>query len=167
MTMMALFPLLTFLLLLTTVFADETCAADGTCDDSCQDLLTECQFWAGERQCEENPDFMLRECPKSCNACDKDIEETLDEEVVEEKEEDEFGVVQLIDKSREEEIMQALEDMKVYFDKAREDPTAKMREILDNCKNKHEACAFWKVLGECEAVRTKRGDLQVTAGDFQ
>ena len=148
-----------FLLLITARFGEPTeqsCELDGTCAGACEDEAVECQIWAQENDCEANSAFMRRRCPKSCNACGTEIQETVsdgDERVVTE---DEFGLIQVSDATYHAEIAQAIEDMKAYMRNAHEDPgtTPEMRLLLDNCKNKHDSCAFWKALGECEKVRT-------------
>ena len=144
----------------------------------CEDLGSDCGQRAKDRQCEENPSYMLQFCARSCNACgggipnefhgdgsdgigdlheeeDFDDEDDLDfEERMNGKEQDEYGVVQEMDREHKEEILRAMESMRVYFSEARNDPgtTSTMHTILDNCKNRHELCAFWKVMGECELV---------------
>ena len=67
---------------------------------------------------------------------------------------DEYGLVQVRDINLKDEIEQSLRSMKAYFQNLRSNPdtTSKMLTLLDNCKNEHENCAFWKALGECEKV---------------
>jgi hypothetical protein len=66
-----------------------------------------------------------------------------------------YGLPQIMDNDRGVEMQRTIADMKVYFQNLRQDPTTseEMHELLNNCKNKHEMCTFWKVLGECEKVR--------------
>ncbi|KAI2510593.1 ShK toxin domain [Fragilaria crotonensis] len=156
---------LTFIILLTQsrVFSDNVCEEEGTCDMKCEDLDLDCADWAKDRQCEENPSYMLKFCAKSCKACGGgEMEDIFEDEYLEEDEDDldydgeildEYGVVQHMDEAYREEILKAIEDMRLYFEEARSDPgtTPKMHTILDNCKNQHASCAFWKVMGECEA----------------
>lgn len=40
---------------------------NGECKNNHDD--TECDLWAYARECDNNPDFMLAECKKSCNIC--------------------------------------------------------------------------------------------------
>jgi ShK domain-like len=126
------------------VIAEETCKLDGTCANECQDMSEECQSWATEGLCRDNRVFMLKVCPKACHACGHGNEDQYN-----------YGVEQVVDEARRVEIAQAMDDMKAYFRTKREDPktTDKFHKVLDNCKNQHESCAFWKVLGECEKVR--------------
>lgn len=158
--------LLTFLLFLAANAQEqETCtvtidAATGACEDT-EEL---CPFWAKNDECETNPEFMLRVCAKSCNSCSAPggIDEPATHEssnatlaTQDEEGEEDYGVAQAMDYKRSSELVQTLSDMKLYFKNLRKDPdtTPRMHELLDNCKNKHEHCAFWKVLGECDKVR--------------
>ncbi|CAL4108505.1 unnamed protein product [Meganyctiphanes norvegica] len=36
----------------------------------CRDWNEHCGYWAGIGECQRNPGYMLRMCPKSCNICD-------------------------------------------------------------------------------------------------
>ena len=78
--------------------------------------------------------------------------EASDHEILED--EDAYGVQQVRDIKYKEEIEKTMVDMKVYFQNLRSNPntTSNMHTLLDNCKNEHENCAFWKVIGECEKV---------------
>jgi ShK domain-like len=159
--MKALFHFFPFFILLiqSAVFSENACEAEGTCDMECEDLEHDCGQRAKDRQCEENPSYMLQFCARSCNACggnfpeqfavegadeagvlyeeeDFDDEDDLDfEENIDGKEQDEYGVVQAVDGEHKEEILQAMESMRVYFSEARNDPgtTSTMHTILDNC----------------------------------
>jgi hypothetical protein len=72
--------------------------------------------------------------------------------------EHDYGLPQIMDNERGVEMQRTIADMKVYLRNLRQDPTTseEMHELLNNCKNKHEMCTFWKVLGECEKVRIFR-----------
>lgn len=106
----------------------------------CEDEEEECSFWAETGECENNPKYMLRACRKACDNCEGAPIEM------------DFGMEQVVDADDAEKVHKALEDMKKYFQDIRDDPstTIKTHVLLDNCKNRHESCAFWKVLGECE-----------------
>ena len=159
---------------------EQSCTLDGSCDGpQCEDYGEHCQIQAERGDCEHNPDFMLRQCAKSCNACGPCTDQ-YDEclfwaehgecqsnpkfmlvfcriscnNCAGPPNDEDFGVEQnLNDLEHQEGIVKALEDMKAYFKALRNDPetTTKMHTMLDNCKNKEENCALWKVLGECEA----------------
>ena len=80
------FLLLLFLCLLSLVSGlEEQCDADDeTCSstvsppplklpddfiDPCQDINPSCSKWATEGECQNNPNYMLRDCPRSCKSC--------------------------------------------------------------------------------------------------
>ena len=150
--MKLLFPLcfiaLLDLLHIVDVRGESTCSIEGNCpnqedaDEECEDRHENCEFWAGEEQCEENPGYMLEHCRKACRMC---YNRTSEED---------YGVSQNTGGSDNVEILRVIEDMQAYFQRLRNDPSTspKMHEVLDNCKLRHENCAFWKVHGECEKV---------------
>lgn len=94
-------------------------------------------------------------CSNECVA-PRGIEEPddSDEEILEDDDEDAYGLLQVRDTKYKEEIEQTMLNMKVYFHDLRSNPntTSNMLTLLDNCKNEHENCAFWQVIGECEKV---------------
>jgi hypothetical protein len=119
--------------------------------------MSDCQFWAENGECDKNPVYMVKHCPKACNACDKDARDKLAKEDAENKPKDEYGVVQVIEGTQTQEIVQAIDEMKTLHAQGTRlypETTATMQELLDNCKIQHELCAFWKVVGECENVST-------------
>jgi ShK domain-like len=137
--------------------SQDTCEIDGSCDQTCEDEASECSEWAAREECETNREFMYQKCRKSCNLCDVDNFDNPDEIDMENAvEEDEFGIVQIIEESKREEVLAEIEKMTEYFRRLREDSNTSddMHIILDHCKLKHELCAFWKVEGKCEAVRS-------------
>lgn len=96
MTMMLSCRLFLLLLLLCTVYSiavdtEETCTAngeEGSCDlpnasknekgesnsnkqndNNCMDENQKCAWWASQGECDANPNYMLRNCQKSCQVC--------------------------------------------------------------------------------------------------
>src|SRR6056300_321953 len=63
------------------VAVDGECSAeDGSCDAEpassevlsvCEDKEQECGHWASLGECEKNPNYMLVNCPVSCDSCPK------------------------------------------------------------------------------------------------
>ena len=45
-------------------------------EESCQDNVQDCNFWASEGECENNPNYMLAHCKLSCRVCE--LSETED-----------------------------------------------------------------------------------------
>lgn len=97
-------------------------------------------------------DPLVSESSSACSA-PRGIEEPErdDQEVLGE---DAYGMPQLRHDTYQNEIELTISDMKSYFRDLRNNAntTENMLHLLDNCKNKHENCAFWKVVGECEKV---------------
>jgi len=119
-----------------------------------------CQFWADHGECEVNPNFMLENCQKSCHSCiqkkkpeeEKKIDATKffkeDEDIDWITEAIKFGEKQRVN-GKKKETLEVLKNSVLYMnDKKtiREIP----KKILDSCLNRHELCAFWVSLGECE-----------------
>lgn len=55
---------------------EQTCSQEGTCeerkgedDDSCADKHEKCEKWSSRGECDANPKYMLKFCPKSCGIC--------------------------------------------------------------------------------------------------
>lgn len=44
---------------------------DDIYDDDCKDKHPNCQYWADEDQCDENPGFMLSDCRRACRVCER------------------------------------------------------------------------------------------------
>jgi len=42
----------------------------GVCTSLCLDTANDCPQWAAAGHCNENPGYMLKTCPYSCNVCD-------------------------------------------------------------------------------------------------
>ena len=62
---------------------------------------------------------------------------------------DDFGVTQSIDMHHAQECKDKIRQAREYIDNEVmvDDKYKKIRSI---CKNKHESCTFWSILGECE-----------------
>jgi hypothetical protein len=62
---------------------------------------------------------------------------------------EDMGVAQTIDETSPEDTLRTIEEARQYLLKevAIEEKYEKVR---DSCKNKHENCAFWSSIGECE-----------------
>jgi len=96
----------------------------------CKDSNDLCSNWASRGECQKNPNYMLRDCAKSCDAC-VNIH---------------AGVTQIApDESIREQVHERLLQAQRYLH-------AKVAEHvrhLDSCQNRHELCTEWAVRGEC------------------
>lgn len=61
----------------------------------------------------------------------------------------EMGVPQTIDVNREQQIFDKIADARYYMNNV-VNVEEKYDDVRKGCKNQHESCAFWAVLGECE-----------------
>jgi len=130
-------------------------------DSDCQDDEPRCSGWADVGECDNNPNYMLRSCRRSCLQCPDQAEELA--RLLEEKkkkilvwtddelkvgadmgtdqrlENKNFGGVSLEESSAR--IIAARR--KIYNEGLDEN----LQEI---CKNLHEDCTTWAIAGECE-----------------
>eukprot|EP00586_Coscinodiscus_wailesii_P007853 CAMPEP_0172521288 /NCGR_PEP_ID=MMETSP1066-20121228/292498_1 /TAXON_ID=671091 /ORGANISM="Coscinodiscus wailesii, Strain CCMP2513" /LENGTH=496 /DNA_ID=CAMNT_0013304187 /DNA_START=56 /DNA_END=1546 /DNA_ORIENTATION=+ len=102
----------------------------------CYNTDDRCDEWGKRRECELNPDFMLKYCPKSCGVCD-DV--TL-----------RVGVEQVIQGENADITREVIRQSRIYL---RNEVMAdeQYKPVRANCINTHELCAFWATLEECEA----------------
>jgi len=143
--------------------------------EECTNKHENCDFWAKEDECNQNPAFMLHNCEKACGVCNlsqnrvqQEVKRRYkklhpnenNEQQKEEKEEEEekepdatetpYGVSQSIVGERGAEVRTIVNNVTNYMDKiVFVDP--KYHKVKNDCKNRHELCAFWSLIGECEA----------------
>jgi hypothetical protein len=57
-------------------------AACKKCNRNCSDILSSehCQAWAAQNGCENNPEWMIQHCGKTCGACDPGLCINVNEE---------------------------------------------------------------------------------------
>jgi hypothetical protein len=60
---------------------------------------------------------------------------------------EQFGVLQVIDENNSEEAEKFINHWKSYMVEVMEKP--QFAGVRDRCKNQHELCSFWSMLGEC------------------
>ena len=137
--------------------------------DDCRNKHELCSFWASVGECEKNP-FMLTHCGPSCQSCtteniidtnakniDLHVENSSEDKPLPELSEiealdavKEYGEPQKLDGTQESRSssLNVIRESIVYM---RGLGNSLKQEIIDECKNKHELCAFWVSIGECEA----------------
>ena len=94
---------------------------------------------------------MLNNCAIACSVCHvKDIPSLILETMGEKEanvEESELGVIQEVTGDRNEEVLKRIDNITNYFETiVKIDP--KFDKVRKECKNRHNNCAFWAVLGE-------------------
>jgi prolyl 4-hydroxylase len=108
-------------------------------------------LWASKGECQVNPTFMHQKCKKSCGACgnSKHSALLLDPE-------NESSVIEATLNCGEKQVAEGTEKVRT-LDRIRKSIEYFKNEVpslpdsvKDKCKNRHELCSFWAVLGECE-----------------
>jgi prolyl 4-hydroxylase len=142
----------------TDVAQDQTCSAtDGDCsaadedvtgdteDTFCEDIEDQCEFWASTGECDANPDYMHIECAKACGTCAGFRQPMLPDART-------FGVAQQVSETKADLIQALIDETEKYMSEEvwKDD---KYERIRERCQNRHKECAFWAVLGECQANR--------------
>jgi len=118
----------------------------------CEDTHELCKFWAEQDECVNNSNYMLVGCKKSCNACDASIPGQQGASSGAEMKVglgSTYGEIQEVDGSHKEATIQKIAEMDKYM--AEVVSTPEYDSVRSQCTNRHSQCAFWAVLGECEA----------------
>lgn len=102
--------------------------------EACQDAHWQCEEWAEDGECLDNGDFMLVECPCSCNSCPTYSQNDWDDEP-------QYAMGPL--KEEIEYIIQTTEEYMVKY-------TKYVSSSYDECRNMHKGCSHWALMGECE-----------------
>lgn len=129
-------------------------------NDDCKDTHDLCSFWASIDECAKNPNYMLTNCPKSCNSCPKKVVEGLTGEQDVETEsilnqvkqygepQEEGGVGQARAKTMFS-IRKTVDYMKNFI--YAEHPTHQLSDAtIAACRNTHTSCSYWASMGECK-----------------
>lgn len=113
-------------------------------DAGCIDNKPSCRFWASIGECALNPEFMKKECVKSCELCESfiPIDKLLDEV-------QDYGKAQSIttDDGKEKEVVRAIKSSLRYMMGLL---IRYPEEKLEHCQNLDENCAVWATKGECQ-----------------
>ena len=119
---------------------------------SCRDENESCGYWTSVGECDTNPNYMHQFCKKSCQSCNIDdvVVVTKDRPTpsFEQPKKTTFGVMQAMNGERANEVVVRVTESIAYMES---EIVLQLEEsIRTQCQNRHELCAFWAVLGECE-----------------
>eukprot|EP00560_Eucampia_antarctica_P006604 CAMPEP_0197829894 /NCGR_PEP_ID=MMETSP1437-20131217/6450_1 /TAXON_ID=49252 ORGANISM="Eucampia antarctica, Strain CCMP1452" /NCGR_SAMPLE_ID=MMETSP1437 /ASSEMBLY_ACC=CAM_ASM_001096 /LENGTH=503 /DNA_ID=CAMNT_0043431907 /DNA_START=64 /DNA_END=1575 /DNA_ORIENTATION=+ len=128
----------------------------------CIDTHENCSFWATKGECDKNPGFMLKGCPKACQQCPKylinnalpgppDIILVEREMLIEASKS--FGEAQVVEGSEKIAsllvIRKSLSYMNNFLNAKRPTHTISQKTIKA-CRNVLPLCSFWASKGECK-----------------
>lgn len=132
---------------------------DDVVQQACKDQDKRCSSWAKSGECTKNENYMHHNCPKSCGTCAKVSKMSPGETqprvggnilstgtLLERTRK--FGELQKAEGAQKEDIVRRVESTINYL--ASEDVLQLPVSVRRECKNRHELCTFWQVIGECE-----------------
>jgi len=136
---------------------DESCAADNIIEPAeeltkCKDTHEECEHWASLGECDANPNYMRVNCARSCNSCPKRRVISAEEKELLERV-SKFGKKQRVEGDSYDDALEVIRKTVAYMENDVHGPNAKYQlseEIVGECNNKEDLCAFWATIGECE-----------------
>ena len=128
-------------------------------EDTCQDRDTRCGSWARSGECTSNPNYMHFNCAVSCGTCEKvtavaapkktgksATTSAYADNLMERSKK--FGELQQATGADRERVLSRIESTISYL--ASDEVGQLSANIRRECKNRHELCSFWQVIGECE-----------------
>jgi len=122
--------------------------------DLCSDKNEQCAYWASKGECKANPSFMYNNCAKSCNTCSQkktatvsggNSELTRPQQLILDWSES-VGVRQTAIGSEAVATFERIKQSKAYWEQ--EATEALPADLLAKCRNQHELCSFWALLGK-------------------
>ena len=135
----------------------DSCSEGGDDEDElCVDTHEKCSFWASSGECTNNPNWMLQNCAKSCNSCEKSKTKlhSETERKLSSSSKSPEDIMQLsVDfgerqKAAGNEAAQTLDIIEATSEYMKtEDYTSLPSNVRETCLNRHELCSFWAYLG--------------------
>jgi hypothetical protein len=104
----------------------------------CTNEDEECDFWAEEGECEENPDYMLIHCSRACGTCMEYVAGT-----------DQYGELQQYFSKEADFVLEHMEKMHRYMTEEVLVDDEKFGNVRERCLNRHTDCMRWAAANEC------------------
>jgi hypothetical protein len=125
----------------------------------CQDDHHQCAQWATDGECEAvtgNPEYMYRNCPRSCNICGRGDVEAILRQALRLRSSDlsvsGWGEEQQIPPANKKEIETLLADVEKYMLEV-VNAEEKYKSFKKKCQNRHQDCSLWAIMGEVSLNR--------------
>jgi hypothetical protein len=115
----------------------------------CKDYSEKCDKWAEKNDCARVPEQYLKLCPKACKVCDNiSVEGDYISNC--------YGEAQHVAGDQGENTTLRIREVEDYmFQEVFVDE--KYDNIRGDCKNRHEECSFWAVIGGKKIIRSLVG----------
>lgn len=114
----------------------------------CADYDESCSDWADTGECTNNPEYMMDNCPFSCDICIPMMESVPQKLIVG----DEYESEDIDDQESKNELQHLLQDhyekMLTYQESIAEDD--RYIKVRNSCVNSQPDCVFWAATGECD-----------------
>ena len=165
--MCRMFSPLTTLVLLLSIFAqqqthvgaeEQQCRVSETGEKICEaanaleNKHENCDFWAEKGECTANANWMQKNCAKACQAFQPPEPTSADREQILELVK-QYGEPQEAEGAEASATLLVIRKTISYMRNfvLRDKPTHTMSEdTIQKCRNRHDKCAFWSAIGECE-----------------
>ena len=165
--MCRMFSPLTILVLLLSIFAqqqthvgaeEQQCRVSETGEKICEaanaleNKHENCDFWAEKGECTANANWMQKNCAKACQAFQPPEPTSADREQILELVK-QYGEPQEAQGAEASATLLVIRKTISYMRNfvLRDKPTHTMSEdTIQKCRNRHDKCAFWSAIGECE-----------------
>mmetsp|Transcript_30740 Transcript_30740/g.65924 ORF Transcript_30740/g.65924 Transcript_30740/m.65924 type:complete len:558 (-) Transcript_30740:700-2373(-) len=117
--------------------------------NQCKDNNENCIAWADMGECRKNEGYMSAQCKKACGKCESVATDKVEDIDLTIKLSAKFGVTQIAEGAKRQKILKKITSTINYIESNNEYLTLPVA-TRENCKNNHELCSFWAVVGECQ-----------------
>ena len=134
-------------------YCAKSCDSCLNSDDNCLDNHEKCEMWASSGECQANPNYMLKNCQKSCNSCPtKNSSKRDDSKTAILQLSTSFGEKQEASGAQATETLKVVEETIEYM--RSNDFTSLAKDIQETCLNRKPLCSFWALIGKFQFTFT-------------